>query len=356
VTLVDVLQVVASTDRRGAETFALDLETLLERHSRSVATVALAPGRAQEQLDVPALARSRLSPRALYKLRVRAREAKVVIAHGSTTLVACALALPASRTPFVYRSIGDPRYWSGSPVRRIRTSTLLRAATQVVALTGEARDDLHQRLGVSPEKLRVIPNGVPASHFPATDARRRANLRRDLGLPQGAPVAVVVGALSAEKDPALALSAAAEVPDLQLIFVGDGPLRSELTRLAATIAPGRVRLLGALEDPSPLLGAADVAVCSSRTEGLPAALIEAGMTGLPVVTTDVGLVREIVVDGETGFVVPYGTARGLADAIGRALEERDQLGAAARARCLDRFELEHVGNAWAQVVAELIDG
>ena len=353
-TRLDVLQLIASTDRRGAETFALDLETLLQHHGRSVETVALAPGRAQEQLDVPALGASRLSPRGLRDLRRRAHDASVVIADGSTTLPACALALGASRTPFLYRSIGDPRYWSGSALRRIRTATLLRSATRVVALSDAARDDLHQRIGVPWAKLRVVPNGVPAHRFPATDAAHRAMARRDLGLPEQAAVAVVVGALSPEKDPALALAAAAELPELQLVFVGDGVLRAELTRMADALAPGRVHFTGAVDDPAAALAAADVAVCSSRTEGLPAVLIEAGMTALPVVTTDVGLVREIVVDGQTGFVVPYGLPHELAAAIRQAISEREQLGAAACVRCLDRFELDRVGDAWDQIVGEII--
>jgi len=85
---------------------------------------------------------------------------------------------------------------------------------------------------------------------------------------------------------------------------------------------------------------------TSRTEGLPAVLIEAGLRGLPVVATEVGYVAEIVVHGQTGLLVEPGNRTELVSAIGRAMREGAQLGGCARSRCLTRFNIDRVADGW----------
>jgi len=121
------------------------------------------------------------------------------------------------------------------------------------------------------------------------------------------------------------------------------------------VAPGRVRFLGSVPDPSVLLGAADVLVLSSHTEGLPGALLEAGLTGIPAVTTDVGWVGEIVLDGVTGVVVPPGDHAALGSALKVALADATAMGAAARQHCLDHFEIGAVAGRWAALLRELTE-
>src|SRR5437870_3947562 len=132
----------------------------------------------------------------------------------------------------------------------------------------------------------------------------------------------------------------------------NGPDRAALERQAALSAPGRVHFAGSLRDPAPVFAAADVVLLTSRTEGLPAVLIEAALRELPVVTTDVGYVREIVIDGETGVVVEHADRSEVGSAIARVLSGNDELGRAGRRHCLARFDLEHVAASWDLLLKE----
>ncbi len=309
----NVLQVVTSAERRGAETFAVDLAVGLERRGCAIRTVALSTGDRPE-LAVPALGSRALAPTTLQRLRAEALRASVVVAHGSTTLPACATALLGSGVPFVYRNIGDPTYWGNTTLRRLRVGTAIRRAAAVAALTDGARDALHQLYRIPLDRLVVIPSGVSSTLHRPADAAERAAARARLGLPASVRVATAVAALSPEKGLDVAIDAVSDVDDLHLVIAGDGRDRADLEARAERRAPGRVHFLGNLPDPADAYAAADVFVLPSRTEGLPAALIEAGLRGLPAVATDVGYVRDVVVDGVTGVVVAPGdeprTARG----------------------------------------------
>jgi glycosyltransferase involved in cell wall biosynthesis len=226
----------------------------------------------------------------------------------------------------------------------------------VVALWPAAADALSQRHRVPRRDIRVIPNGVPARRFPPVDAGGRAAARQRLGVAPDAPVALYLGALIPDKDPQAAVDAVAATTGLQLLVAGDGPERARVEEHARRALPGRAHWLGAVSDPAAVLAAADVLVLPSRTEGMPAAAIEAGMSGLPVVATDVGAVREVVLDGETGVVVAPGDTVALARGLERALASRDTMGGRAREHCLARFEIGVVSDAWEELLRELEHG
>jgi glycosyltransferase involved in cell wall biosynthesis len=107
-----------------------------------------------------------------------------------------------------------------------------------------------------------------------------------------------------------------------------------------------VRFIGPVADAAEALALADVLVLPSLTEGMPAVSIEAGMSGLPVVASDVGAVRDVVLDGETGAVVPSGDPGALARALADVLAAPAELGRRARDHCLARFEIGVVAAAW----------
>jgi glycosyltransferase involved in cell wall biosynthesis len=350
ITVRRVLQVIASTDRRGAEVFATDLAGELRARGLDVETRALALGMVGG-LDVEPLGRHALRQATLRVLRRRARGFDVVVAHGSATLPACALALAGTRVPWVYRNIGDPRHWSRTPLRRARVGFALRRAAAVVAIAEAARDELVAHYGVPPTRITVIPTGVDASRFTVATPQQRFAAREMFGIDASTPLLVVVGALSMEKQVAVAVDALGQLPDTHLLVVGDGPERASLEARARHVAPSRVHFTGVLADPRPAYAAADLVVCTSRTEGLPAALVEAGLSGRAVVTTDVGYVREVVEDGVTGVVVPPGDSAALVAGIRRALQGASVLGLAARSRCADRFALDHVATAWYRLLS-----
>jgi glycosyltransferase involved in cell wall biosynthesis len=352
-----ILQVLASTARRGAEVFALGLGDAL-RDRFHVTTVALAADGpdglgGSGGVEVDALGTRRLGMDTLGALRRRARDADVVVAHGSTTLPACAAACAGLRVPVIYRNIGDPLQWSDSAARRMRTRVLLGRMARVVALTTGTAATLTTRFGVAADRVRVVPNAVDGTRFRPVGPVERAEARQELGLAPDDRVLLSLGALSEEKNVGLAIEGAAELADVVLLVAGDGPELVPLEQLAGRVAPDRVRFLGRTDDPELLYRAADLLVLPSRTEGMPAVLIEAGLSGLPVVATDVGFVREIVEADRTGILVPPDDPRALVDAIRNGLARGPELGARAERRCRDQFTYDRVAPQWGDVIEEL---
>ncbi|WP_432507646.1 glycosyltransferase [Kineococcus arenarius] len=193
------------------------------------------------------------------------------------------------------------------------------------------------------DKLHLVRMGVDADRFADASAERAARAPGPLRV-------LFVGRLVPEKGPSVLLDAIAQLrrraaaDAVQARIVGAGPLESELRR--------RVRELG-LQDVVELLGAlpneelpkqyrwADAFCLPSFAEGVPVVLMEAMATGLPVVTTPVAGIPELVRDGENGFLVPPGRADALADALlVLAADERlrRRAGAAGRARVVEEFD------------------
>jgi glycosyltransferase involved in cell wall biosynthesis len=351
-TATPVLHVITGTTRRGAETFAVDLSDALIERGRRGRTVALTADAGGAGLDVPALGGRPLGIDTLRALRREVKRAHVVVAHGSSAVVACAFATLGTRVPFVYRNIGDPSFWLDTPRRRRQMRWILGRAAATVALWDGSARALESFAGRALD-VRVIPTGVPAGLFPPVDAKARAVARARLGVGDRGLVAVYVGSLSSEKNVAAAVAAVASIPDAELLLVGDGPDRAMLAELADRSAPGRVGFLGTRERPREEMAAADVLVLPSHTEGIPAVLIEAAFSGLPVVASAVGGIPEVVENGVTGFTVPPGDVSALAEALRGAAANGAAFGSAGRRRCLERFEIGVVAEAWDALLADL---
>ncbi len=315
---------------------------LVER-GRSVESVALADEGAG--LEVPALGASRLGLPTLRRLRRRMEDDRIVVGFGSSTLPACAAAGLGTHSHFVYRSIGEPLYWCNTPARRWRTSLALRRAQRVVALWDGAAASFRDVLGVAADKLTTIPNCVDDARFTPADGARREAARTRFGLRRKASTVLYLGSLTAEKRVGLAIAAVGRVEDAQLLIAGDGPLRDELEKEAAVL-DGRCKFAGVV-DAEDALAAADVLVLPSLSEGMPAAVLEAAFAGVPAVVTDVGALGEIVRDGHSGRVLPVALdATVLGAALGEVLEVAEPYGAAARAHCTGRYDLETVTATW----------
>ena len=154
------------------------------------------------------------------------------MAYGSKTLPACALALAGCRTPFVYRSIGDPSAWAGGRLRRLRTATALRRAGHVVALSPRAARQIHRLYGIAPAAISVAPNARDDAVYVPPTAAERTRARATLGVEPHQRVVSLIGALTAEKRPVLAVEAAAQLSDVVLVVAGDGPCRADVERAA----------------------------------------------------------------------------------------------------------------------------
>ncbi len=217
-----------------------------------------------------------------------------------------------------------------------------------------AADSLMGQGLLSPHKVVTIPNGMIAADYP--HPAPRAEVRAELGVPEGAFLWMAVGNLRPAKDYPTLLAAVARLAEgavrpFEVVVVGGGELHESLESQARSLGlAGRVRFLGARADVSRLLKAADAFVLSSAWEGMPNTVMEAMATGLAVVATDVGGVRELVVPGATGHIVPAGDPVALAGALGEMMQQDPgrtaALGQAGRTRILEHFDIERVVDRW----------
>jgi len=229
----------------------------------------------------------------------------------------------------------------------------------MVTAVSEAVADRHRSHGaVRAAKLRVIPNGVDTSRY-RPDPARRERARRELGIEERF-VWLAAGRLLWKKDYASLLRAFARRPDEVLLLAGEGPEGDRLRQQARELGvDSRARFLGTREDLPALMNAADGFVLSSVVEGLPMVLLEAAASGVPAVATDAGGVRECVADGETGFVVPRSDCDALAAAMSRLAslpaQTRARMATAARARAVERFDIDRVVGEWERTYRELLE-
>ena len=218
---------------------------------------------------------------------------------------------------------------------------------RLLAVSDRTRMDL-VRLGVADKaKIEVVPPGVDISGFLGQrrgEGSSGASFRDACGCEPGDLLVGVVGRLAEVKRPGVALEAfrraAQRESRLRLVFVGDGAERGLLEASIEQLEPGlrrRVSLAGNQSSTLPVFAACDIALLSSRSEGMPVALIEAAAAAVPVVATPVGGVPELVVNGETGRLAEEaeGLARCLVE-LSRHERLRVDMGLAARARVRER--------------------
>ena len=241
---------------------------------------------------------------------------------------------------------------------------LARGTAQLLAVSEATRSDL-VRLGVVPAaRIELRPPGIELDRLLALPEERPTGpLRRELSIPPGAPIVAVIGRLAPVKRPALAVEVFARAEQIErcgahLLFAGDGGERRAVERAVDRLPAelgARVHLLGAVTGIERVHEAADVLLATSRSEGMPVAMIEAAAAARPVVTTAVGGVPELVTSGLTGL---FGTDR---DALAVALaglladpEERTRLGRAARIRAAELHGAEALADGLEGVYRRLL--
>jgi glycosyltransferase involved in cell wall biosynthesis len=203
----------------------------------------------------------------------------------------------------------------------------------------------------------VINNGVALHRF---DVPRSAALARELGLDPQRLVVGTVGRMVEAKGHRYFVEAIPQVlarrPDAQFLFVGDGQLRKTLWDQLPTAARPNVCFAGARADIPELMALMDVFVFPSISEAFGIALIEAMASRLPVVASDIRPLRDIVVPGETGLLVPAHSSGPLADAIISLLEnpERERFGACGRRRVESHYTDEQMVRATEDIYVRLL--
>jgi glycosyltransferase involved in cell wall biosynthesis len=280
---------------------------------------------------------------------LRANPADVLSTHSSTDSWLAALGTLGMRLPIV-----RTRHISAPVPRNLPTRWLYGRASRIVT-TGEAlKRELVERTGVPAERIESVPTGADPGVFSPGD---KYAARMHLSLPQAGMLIGIVATLRSWKGHRYLIDA---LPTgAALVIVGDGPQREALeAQVKSANLEGRVRFAGNQRDVLPWLRALDVfALPSYANEGVPQALTQAMLVELPCVTTDVGSIAELAVEGATALLVPPQDVAGLRAALERLMHDealRTKLGAAARRHCAERFSYERMLDRMEAVYREAV--
>jgi glycosyltransferase involved in cell wall biosynthesis len=367
-----VFQIITSLVPAGAERLVAHLLEYIDREQFSPVCICLGDpvgshleARVQ-QLGVPLYFLGKgdtMSLAVLRKLDALFRQYRPVVVH--THLLALNYAYPLMiryRTParvYTVHSLAEKDVG-------LRTAPIVRALAfryrvgrvVPVAIAEEVRVSIQKVYGYTNPPL--IPNGIPTDEY-APDPDKRTQWRQTHGIEPHATVLVHVGRFAPPKNHALLVQAFAQVradAPLYLLLVGGGELESAVREQVAGVGlQERVRFLGIRADVADILRASDVFVLSSRWEGNPMSVMEAMAAGLPVVSTAVGGVPELVREGETGLLVPSEDAGALAQALQALVDDpaqRQAMGDAARQRAVARFDIRHTVRRYEQLYEKLL--
>lgn len=218
------------------------------------------------------------------------------------------------------------------------------------------------QIGAVPRhKVIHIPNGIDTEIF-KPDLEARIRLRKELGI-EDKFVWLAVGRFEEAKDYPNMLNAFAKVVlernDSVLLIAGQGSLMGKTKQLVDELGiTSHVYFLGVRKDIPALMNAADAYVMSSSWEGMPLVLLEASAIGLPIVTTDVGGNREIVIDGKSGFLVPPKNSEALAQTMLKMMDldenVRKEMGDYGRRYIKENYDLERVVDQWEGLYLQLL--
>jgi glycosyltransferase involved in cell wall biosynthesis len=262
--------------------------------------------------------------------------------------------------PVVISSIRNERF--GSAWREWLEAATRRLADAIVVNSANVLESLARRNIVRREECCVIPNAVNLDRFNVADTAVRAKKRREFGIDKEF-LWLAVGRLEFQKDYASLLCALARLSEkystVRLMVAGDGPLREQLQTMAREWeSHSIVTWLGLRDDVPDLMGAADGFVLASAWEGSPNAVLEALATETAVVATDVGGTRELVGEGQCGFLVPPGDADALAVAMEKlmtlSVDERRDMGRRGRERMRECHDAVSVLETWRRLFLDAL--
>jgi len=287
----------------------------------------------------------------------------VVHTHQLVTLLYAGLAARWLRLPVVlHTEHGREKYET-----RLRTRLLGRVAgltcDRFFCLTAEMAGRVRSARVVPEKKLAVIENGIDLDAF-AEELHDGGRTREAFGIPPQVPVIGTVGRLSEVKRQDVLLRAFAQVrkrfESARLLIVGDGPLRKNLEELAAELGiSDAVHFAGYQPHSGPFLKAMNVFALTSRSEGMPQAILEASVMGLPVVGSRIGGIPEVVEEGKTGLLFEVGNHEELAEFLCDLVGDRKKAaayGAAGKKNVSARFSVARMAADYHKAALELLGG
>lgn len=335
----------------------------MQARGHFVALAARPRGRIRHQAEaagIPVLTlpmRGSLDVVSVFRLRrfLREQSFEIVNTHSGVDSWIGSLAAKWAGTPVLLRT----RHLN-LPLNRSWLNFVHHLPDRIITCGEAIRTELISRNDFPAEQLVSIPTGVDFENF--KPARARIVVREKLGLAEPDFVLLMVGILRTVKGHDIALKAFAsiltEIPQARLVLAGDGPWQRELERVASGLGvASRVQFLGFRNDVADLMGAADMLLHTSRSEGVPQSVTQALSAGLPVVATRVGGIPELITDEKNGLLVPPENPEATAAAIRRVFQDRDfarRRAALGRAEVEARFSLKTMVDRTERLCAQLL--
>ena len=360
-----ILQVLPALEAGGVERGALEIAAAL-REAGARALVVSSGGRMAAGLgaDHIALPVQTKNPLGLWRnaagLKALIEREGVDLVHARSRAPARSARSAARRASVPFVTTFHGAYGARSAAKRAWNRVMVQG-DRVIAVSDFIAAHMREVYGCPPERIRVVPRGIDAAAFDpaAVPPREKAALRAAWAVPEDARAVLLPGRLTRLRGHGVLIEAMRLLADPKLVavFVGSDRDRDAYRRELEAQARGLpVRFAGHTDDVATAYAASDVVVSASvQPESFGRVLAEAGAMGLPVVASDHGGAREILLHGETGWLVPPGDPAALAGGIRTALAAAGPaLAGRARAHVTARFTLAQACAGTLAVYAELL--
>jgi len=365
-----VVHLVESLEVGGMENGVVNLVSRMDRERFAVSICCLShPGALAAKLegsDIPLFTLGWLSgfrPRIITALarELTLRKADVVHTHGWLTLVYGAFACKLAGVPALING-EHGTFHLDQPRRKLAYRLLSLLVTKFLTVSYSLRDQLVDVLHIPIGKIVTIPNGVDAGKFSPRSHAHIRQVKEKLGIPVAAQVIGSTGRLEPVKNYDMLLRAFArirpEFPQLRCLLIGDGSRRRHLEQLASELGIAEaVIFLGKVNNPYDILPVLDVFVLTSFSEGMSNTILESMACAKPVVATDVGGNREMVMDGRNGILVESGNVPQLAEALAVLLRDEGKIalyGSNSRKIVEENYSISSMVSAYEAVYADIL--
>jgi glycosyltransferase involved in cell wall biosynthesis len=311
-----VLQLVTRRQYRGAELFAADLSTELLKLGHHVLFVGIYENQSDvlkvEGADNRDLGREKkfvFSIEITHKLVKLIKEEKpdVIQCNGSDTLkYTYAASFFVEKIPIVYRNISIISEWVSDRPKKMIYKRIFNKVSHVTSVGDEALTDFIETYKFPKQHAEVIRRGIPVKNIDKMTFSKK--FRAELGLNETNRIAVHIGNFSPEKNHKFLIDVfnglKEKHPEIKLACVGSGVLFEDFKNAIKQYGlESSIHLLGFRKDIPEILAASDCLILCSKVEGVPGVILEAGTQKTPSIATNVGGVKEALIDGETGFLI-----------------------------------------------------
>jgi glycosyltransferase involved in cell wall biosynthesis len=361
-----ILQLITRQQRRGAEIFACQLASALQAKGYEVEVVSLFDGNGDLPFEGEIKSLQADHDKRFYDWKswkkldkfIREFQPDIIQANASETLKFAVLSqlVFGWKGQIVYRNANQISGFLNNGLQKVWNKFLLNRVAGIASVAEASANDLIQTFQLKSKPIRVIPIGIDPFEID-----EKSKQESNLTLPNS--FLIQIGGWVPEKDPLGMIGIfekfSSEFPDLQLVFMGSGPLEKEIIQRIGEIDLGqRIHLIPNQQNIFPILAKAKALVMPSKIEGLPGVILEAMYCQIPVIAFGVGGIPEVVKPGETGWLVLAGDSDAFSQAILECLslqdEARNKITDSAKELVEEKFQIGKIAEKFEVFYRELL--